>query len=199
MKKQSEKMMLNLCRPDLPPDWNDYAEPEWTERTISYYKQKFIVSKKTYENFIDEISDCLDLEEIQVKDLTDNEIKGIKIIQEENTEYTKIWKVKRNRKSELYYRYLYSYYAFDSEFVSVYYRKDLDVFRSSCTLLDCRLRMMRGINQEDIDRNTNEYIDYYMAFFGYNECLNEIFESLNDPVVVHTAANSSEMIRIEFD
>ena len=192
-------MTLDQCLPDLPPDSDDFTEPEWTERTISHYKQKFIVPKKTYENFIEEISDCLDLEEIQVTDLTDNEIKGVKIIQEENTDYTKIWKVRRNRKSELYYRYLYSNCAFDSEFVSVYYRKDLDVFRSSCPLLDCRLRMMRGINQEDIDRNTNEYVDYYMAFFGYNTCLSEISSTLNDPVVVHDPADPSILIQIHFD
>ena len=177
-------MESTIYKPDLPFASEDFTEPGWTNLIINYYRKDFIIPKKDSTSFLEEIQGLLDLQEIQYQNLSVHEQERVKVLNEENPNYTHLWKVIRNKKSELYYRYLYNYFPFENEYVSFYYREDIDEYRSSCQLLDSLLRMRRGINQVDIDEYTNSYVDYFLSFWAYNKLLSEIYDSIDQPVIV---------------
>ncbi len=152
---------------DLPVWIDDVNVPSWGRKVAEYYRDSYIMPKADSEQFSEYLEEILTIEEISLEQI---DVSILKKTFGKDSVFSKAWKVIRDEKSELYYRYYYM--AGDINVyrhgIIIIYVKSADLFYANSNLLLCRMKMLRGINQSDIEENSREYFSYGMAFCGYN-------------------------------
>ena len=93
-----------------------------------------------------------------------------------NLDRSKIWIVINDESVKNFYKYYYQRF-FNKSYVCLVYDPNLDTFYSNCSLFEAYIKIIRGINEEEIVKNTFKYRDYLNTMYQYQKLITELKNS----------------------
>lgn len=90
-----------------------------------------------------------------------------------NLDRSKIWIVINDESVKNFYKYYYQRF-FNKSYVCLVYDPNLDTFYSNCSLFEAYIKIIRGINEEEIVKNTFKYRDYLNTMYQYQKLITEL-------------------------
>ena len=93
-----------------------------------------------------------------------------------NLNRSKIWIVINDESAKNFYKYYYQRF-FNKSYVCLVYDPNLDIFYSNCSLFEVYIKIIRGINEEEIVKNTFKYRDYLNTMYQYQKLMTELENS----------------------
>ena len=98
------------------------------------------------------------------------------VFPEINLDRSKIWIVINDESVKNFYKYYYQRF-FNKSYVCLVYDPNLDTFYSNCSLFEAYIKIIRGINEEEIVKNTFKYRDYLNTMYQYQKLITELKNS----------------------
>ena len=130
-----------------------WTDKEWRSGIVSELRPYFILTKADYATFLIWINDELGIREMTSRDLKDQDLKYM-IHSIRKGVADNFWLLEKNENSELFYETEPWAEGVEERRIVIGYNEDLDEFYSNSNFLDHVLAYFRGINEEDLSKDS---------------------------------------------
>ena len=148
----------------------DETKSNYIEQLQTMYQKDIVVPEMKYKEFLEKLYEKFSLKETTLSGIdkvTSNLI---------NLDRSKIWIVINDESVKNFYKYYYQRF-FNKSYVCLVYDPNLDTFYSNCSLFEAYIKIIRGINEEEIVKNTFKYRDYLNTMYQYQKLITELKNS----------------------
>lgn len=147
----------------------DIFSPSYLERLEEYYGNRVITPRCPYDIFSKDIMEWFDLERTECGKL-DQMTFDILDSSAYRRDEVMIWRVMSEKHAELFFQYYRARYVYGGA-MCIVYDPASDCFFSNCSLLECYLTIVRGIEKEDVAHHTRVYQNYLNTMYLYDEAV----------------------------
>ena len=153
----------------------DETKSNYIEQLQTMYQKDIVVPEMKYKEFLEKLYEKFSLKETTLSgiDKVTYATLNSNLI---NLDRSKIWIVINDESVKNFYKYYYQRF-FNKSYVCLVYVPNLDTFYSNCSLFEAYIKIIRGINEEEIVKNTFKYRDYLNTMYQYQKLITELKNS----------------------
>lgn len=142
---------------------------DFMERLEKEYKSTLVMPCKDTNQLINSIRTVFSLEPVSIEEAI-SELKNFILTKKIDVEKSEAFLLTHNKDTEVFYSYYTSRFQM-KEKIFLIVDKGSDAIVSNCELFRIKIKILRGINKEDVERKTREYKAYLNLFYLYDSSL----------------------------
>lgn len=156
-------------KPNIP-DSLTCTDHQYMKKLKEHYGKDIVTPRCSIETFIEWMQETLFLKREDLENLDAMTYDTLKFSVFPTEAEVLLWMLPENEQSRIFYDYFHKRF-YRTARIGVLYLKEKDCFISNCSMLDIYLEICRGIDQKEIEEDTEIYRNYLNLLFMYNNFL----------------------------
>lgn len=156
-----KKEYLNMEFKDI-----DETKHDFFDKLEVYYQNQIFPCKKTPEDVLDYINRIFGLTLLEESDLTAKKIESYHDVEQVIDKFNNlfIYELNLGSASKKFYKYHEEHYSKGYP-ILIFYSKEENFLDSNCVLLQCELKIMQGIDTNDINSHSARFKEYLNSMY----------------------------------